>query len=1247
MTNNIPNLTKQGVTITFPQLQLGNNVTHDQNAPSAIGFGDGSFSVAYVSYLLNYFGGNHQYLHTPVIVEHFDQNGGSGSSASDTLGINGFLTNRSQYYESFSNQVLTELTGFRNGSYALAWQYKGVNNSGEGILLKVYDPQDKYNQGRLDYYREDRSDVKPFYSSTPADSYGVIQVNSLSQGKHQNPTIAPTSEGGLIVAWQTDTADGFGNGIMAVRYNQNFQPVWESPEPVNSFTTLDQENPAIITLNSPIDTNKDGINDPAGFILAWQSKGQDGSDWGIYARRYDEKNNPLASEFRVNTTTAYAQKNPVLTPLINGGFLVLWESDQQDGSGWGIFAQRYDTLGNRVGNEFQVNTYTNLDQTNVAAETLNDGSVVIAWQSQGQDGSGYGIYGQMFDMFGNRLGDEFKVNSFSANDQTLPSIAKRGNDGFVIAWQGEFNDNIPISQAQMYTWPGYAPPFFSINNDIQIAENGGVAKLTVTLSEAMPQTLYVNWETVDNTARAYLDYIPKNGQLEFKPGDRSKVIEVPILNDTNDESDETFYVYLKNATTNNIIDPLSIVTIQPPVNTEIFINQSVTVNEGSGKATITLTLSQPNANLVTVDYATADDTAIKAFDYIAKTGTIEFQPGETQKSIDIEIRDDDIVESDESFLVKFTNSRFATLPRDTVVVTIKDNDIANTPPYVVTAIPDIKQGNFTQTRISLPDYFKDKETTSLVFTIDGTYDKSIRPEIQGNYLTIDYLNYVNTSLTIKATDTEGASITDTFNITIEQVNTGDKFEPNNTLNSAATLTPVNGLIVANDLNIHTAQDVDYFRLNLPKIGTKDNFVRINFNNSLGDLDLDLYQWNKSQWSLAKLSNSSSNQELISLADLAAGDYLVKVFGFNGATNSDYDLTIDVGGSQQNTPTSGNDSIIGGTGNDSIDALAGNDTINGGNGNDTLIGGADNDTLTGGLGNDSLVGGLGTDRVVESGNVNFILTNTSLTGNGTDTLNTIEQAQLTGGASNNNLNASAFTLDAVILNGGAGNDTLRGGSGNDSLTGGAGNDRLVGGLGIDRVVESGNLNFILTNTSLTGNGTDTLSSIELASLTGGAGNNILNASAFTLGSVTLNGGSGNDNLTGGAGNDTLIGGLGNDTLIGGLGNDTLTGGTGSDRFIFNNPNQKIDRLTDFLASQADKIVVSAAGFRGGLLAGASITPAQFVLGTTALDTSDRFIYNSTTGGLFFDRDGIGALSAIQIAILTSKPSLASTDILVVA
>ncbi|MDZ8139279.1 MAG: trypsin-like serine protease [Nostoc sp. DedQUE04] len=138
---------------------------------------------------------------------------------------------------------------------------------------------------------------------------------------------------------------------------------------------------------------------------------------------------------------------------------------------------------------------------------------------------------------------------------------------------------------------------------------------------------------------------------------------------------------------------------------------------------------------------------------------------------------------------------------------------------------------------------------------------------------------------------------------------------------------------------------------------------------------------------------------------------------------------------------------------------------------------------------------------------------------------------------------------------------------------------------------------------------------------------------------------NNNLNGGNGNDILIGGSGNDTFVGGLGNDTLTGGTESNVFTINTPAEGIHNITDF-SSLDDTIYVSKIGFGGGLSEGI-LQATQFFIGSVAEDSSDRFIYNNNTGGLFFDADGTGSFSQIQVAQLAIGLAMTNTNIFVIA
>ncbi|WP_218653149.1 ELWxxDGT repeat protein [Nostoc sp. TCL26-01] len=389
--------------------------------------------------------------------------------------------------------------------------------------------------------------------------------------------------------------------------------------------------------------------------------------------------------------------------------------------------------------------------------------------------------------------------------------------------------------------------------------------------------------------------------------------------------------------------------------------------------------------------------------------------------------------------------------------------------------------------------------------------------------------------------------------------------------------------------------------------------------------------------------------------------------------------------------------IDGTGNSIKNIITGNiadnnlfggdndDTLKGNAGNDTLDGGAGNDTLDGGIGEDVMIGGAGNDTYyVDSSNDQI----TELVNEGTDTVNAsvswtlsnnVENLILTG---SNAINGSGNGLKNTItgnsadnsLSGGDNDDTLKGNAGNDTLDGGAGNDNLAGGIGDDVMIGGvGNDTYYVNSsndqiTELANQGTDTVH----ASITWTLGNNlenlILSGSSEINGTGnafrnnitgnaknnslfggdendTLSGGDGDDSLDGGNGNDTLLGGNGNDILVGGTGSDRLTGGTGKDIFSFSSPiSDGIDTITDFNFTD-DQIRVDAAGFGGGLVSG-TLLATQFVLGTVAKDESDRLIYNQSTGALFFDVDGTGSNSQVQIAILSTKPVIDSTNILVI-
>ena len=176
------------------------------------------------------------------------------------------------------------------------------------------------------------------------------------------------------------------------------------------------------------------------FVVTWDSDGQDGSQYGVFAQRYLQAT-PLGAEFQVNThTTGNQHLSRAASDQFNGPFLVVWQSQDQDGDGAGVFAQRYLPWGPPAGGEFRVNTFTPLGQGAPDAVYLNTGFVVV-WQSDGQDGSSYGIFGQRYDATGAPLGPEFRVNTYTTGPQRAPHVAYDSAGTFTVVWEGYSADD--------------------------------------------------------------------------------------------------------------------------------------------------------------------------------------------------------------------------------------------------------------------------------------------------------------------------------------------------------------------------------------------------------------------------------------------------------------------------------------------------------------------------------------------------------------------------------------------------------------------------------------------------------------------------------------------------------------------------------------------------------------------------------------------------------------------------------------
>lgn len=254
-----------------------------------------------------------------------------------------------------------------------------------------------------------------------------FQVNSHTMDNQFEPKVAAAPNGDFVVVWRdAGGVDGSFAGIFGQRYDSGGAKLGEEFL-VNSYTFTSQIQPEIAS-----DANGD-------FVVVWASQ-LDSSIFGISGQRFASNGMQIGTEFQVNTFTIDRQDSPAVAIDSGGGFMVVWTGIDQDGDGYGIFAQQFLSNGAPTGGEIQVNTYTPDDQnfTKVAAEPGN--VFVVVWQSSLQDGSSIGIFGQRFIAGGGPLGSEFLVNSFTVNEQYLPSVAGNTNGGFLVAWSSYGNE---------------------------------------------------------------------------------------------------------------------------------------------------------------------------------------------------------------------------------------------------------------------------------------------------------------------------------------------------------------------------------------------------------------------------------------------------------------------------------------------------------------------------------------------------------------------------------------------------------------------------------------------------------------------------------------------------------------------------------------------------------------------------------------------------------------------------------------
>jgi hypothetical protein len=193
------------------------------------------------------------------------------------------------------------------------------------------------------------------------------------------------AHGNFVIVWMEDKSS---NAIIGRLYNKDgVAKTWPFEISTKRFSSVTQPSIA--------------MGWQGHFIVTWDGHPELAKQDDIHARIFDPNGTATSEQFIVNTTIEGPQQNPQVAINHRGQFIIVWDSKiNPDINEREIFAQRYDCTGQAIGNEFQVNTYIEGDQKHPDIAMTTGRTFVTVWQSDGQDGSGFGVFGKMDNIIG-------------------------------------------------------------------------------------------------------------------------------------------------------------------------------------------------------------------------------------------------------------------------------------------------------------------------------------------------------------------------------------------------------------------------------------------------------------------------------------------------------------------------------------------------------------------------------------------------------------------------------------------------------------------------------------------------------------------------------------------------------------------------------------------------------------------------------------------------------------------------------
>ncbi|WP_445500760.1 hypothetical protein [Microvirga sp. G4-2] len=356
-----------------------------------------------------------------------------------------------------NEQYEPTVTALAGGGWVVAWTGIDYNGTGANLYQQRYDSQ-----------------------GNPVG--GQTGVNVTTAADQRDSILTALPDGGWLVTWHSRSQDSAGTyGVYQQRFNAAGEPQFldgtgnPADRLINTIVAGDQQNPSV----TAIPFNEDGSG--GGWIVTWEGQHATTGSWEVFQQVYAADGTAVGPERQINTSAINSEQNPSVTTLADngwivtwtsggylkqqrysqagipqggealvspmdlvgtssttaladGGWVVTWDVDNQDGWGKAVYQQRFAQNGAALGAAIRVNATTPADQTKPNVMALADGSWVVTWQSDRQDGSGIGIYQQRYFADGTPIGGETLVTTTTMGDQTTPQVTALADGSWLVAY---------------------------------------------------------------------------------------------------------------------------------------------------------------------------------------------------------------------------------------------------------------------------------------------------------------------------------------------------------------------------------------------------------------------------------------------------------------------------------------------------------------------------------------------------------------------------------------------------------------------------------------------------------------------------------------------------------------------------------------------------------------------------------------------------------------------------------------------